>query len=198
MVEKTRYFTFLVYPESASSDWLKVLEKSLGAFAISPLHEPDDEVTKPHYHVIYCHGNTVSLEGARKAIPTSVPVNGYIEPVAHPRQLQRYLIHLDQPDKEQFEHGQDEITTMNCFPLDLTREFTKGEMADMKRQCFEICDNYNLVEYCDLLDYLRSANFDLFDYASNHTVMFNGYLTSKRNKFKEEFRSEIRESEIEG
>lgn len=181
-VSKCRYFCGLVYPESAPSNWVEQLRDSFGAYAISPLHEPEGEELKPHYHVMYCHGNTVSLAAAKSMQPSGIFANDHIEPCMHPRAYQRYLIHLDNPDKQQFDGGVDAITVLNCFPLDLSREFTRGELMAMKVRCFEICDEHNFVEYCDLLDHLREYNFDLFDYASNHTVMFNGYLTSKRCK----------------
>ena len=57
--EKSRYFTFLLYPESIPSDWEIKLELLGVPMAISPLHDKDlspvegQEYKKDHYHVIY-------------------------------------------------------------------------------------------------------------------------------------------------
>lgn len=185
--EKARYFCGLVYPESASEDWQERLKKSMGSYAISPLHEPDNDEKKPHYHVVYYHGHgPATIEAAKRVQPDGVFANGHIEICAHPRTYQRYLIHLDDKEKQQFDEGSEAIKLLNGFPLDLTREFTKAELLEQKRKCFEILESYSIVEYCDMLDYLLKFDFDLFDYASNHTILFNTYLTSKRNKFKDE------------
>lgn len=182
---KARYFMFLVYPESAPKDWQKSLERSMGMYAISPLHEPDasdTEQAKPHYHVIYKHSNSVTLDAAKRAIPDAVPANGYIEPVFHPGNAQRYLIHLDQPEKQQFEGGISTITVINGFPLDLSRELSKVEKCEIRKSIFEWIRDNGINEYSTLLDSLDMlGNPDMFEYAFNHTIAFNAYLKSRRH-----------------
>lgn len=42
---------------------------------------------------------------------------------------------------------------------------------------------YSIIEYCDLLDYLKTSEYKLYwEVASNNTLFFNTYLTSKRHK----------------
>lgn len=184
-MQKARYFTFLVYPDSAPANWVDELRDSHGSFAISPLHQPDDgdEQGKPHFHVIYCHGNTASLEAARQAIPEDVPANGKIEIVTAPRNYQRYLLHLDDPDKQQFPGGSKEITLLGCFPLDLSRDFSAAERAAQRAKVFSIIRENGLVEYADLLDGLMDEGWDdLFDWAFNHTIALTHYLASCRGR----------------
>lgn len=183
-VHKAQYCIFLVYPESAPSDWKKLLKDSHGSYAISPLHAPDDEQTKPHYHVIYRHGAVVQLSAMQRCIPSEVPANGYLEICHSPRNYQRYLIHLDDPDKEQFEDGLNAIEVMNGFPLDLSRDYSRAELRQFRDAIFAVIRENGMTEYSDLLDYLMdTGEFDLLDYASNHTILFNTYLSSVRNKF---------------
>ena len=180
--KKWRYFQFLVYPKSAPDGWLDILRDSLGDYAVSPLHSGDSEENEPHYHVIYKHGNSITLDCARQFIPEQVPANGYIEPVIHPTNAQRYLIHLDQKDKEQFQDGENAITILNGFPLDLTRELTKAEKSEVRAQCFNWIRSNSIIEYSELLDSLAElGNPDMFDYAFNHTIAFNAYLKSLRH-----------------
>lgn len=181
--DKHRYFCFLVYPESSPENWLDLLKRSHGSYAVSPLHEPDGECNKKHYHVVYRHGAVVTLDAAKAAIPSEVPANGHIEPCTSPRNYQRYLIHLDDPEKQQFEDGAKAITCLNAFPLDLSRDYSAAELKAFRSRVFEWVRDYDVLEYADLLDQLMdSGELDLLDYASNHTILFNTYITSRRQK----------------
>ena len=178
-----RYWTFLVYPESAPDDWVGILRRSHGCYAISPLHQPDGEVKKPHYHVIYMHGNTTTLGGARAAIPDSVPANGFIEPAHNPSNLQRYLIHLDDQDKEQFPDGANAITLLNGFPLDLTRDLSKSEKARIRLELMRLIRENGVNEYSDFIFGLMDmGDPDMLDYACSHTILFEGVIRSVRNR----------------
>lgn len=175
---KHRYFAFEVYPESAPADWQETLKSSHLAFAISPLHTPEDQ--KPHHHVIYKHAGPATLDCVKSAIPAEIPANGYIEPVHAPRTYQRYLIHLDDPEKQQFKPN--EITTLNGFPLDLTRDFSAAELREHSLKVFEIIREFSITEYADLIDYLIDNEApEIYDYAKSHTILFNTYITSRRN-----------------
>jgi hypothetical protein len=179
---KARYACFLVYPESAPEDWKQKLKKSHGSYAISPLHTPDDEDAKPHYHVIYKHGAVVTLSAMLRVIPSDVPANGHVEICSAPRNYQRYLIHLDDPEKQQFKDGAGAIEVLNGFPLDLTRDYSKAELQGFRSEIYSLIREYDMTEYAELLDYLMdNGEVDLLDYASNHTILYNTYLTSRRN-----------------
>ena len=72
--EKSRYFTFLLYPESIPEDWELRLELLGVPIAISPLHDKDKSSVegqmykKAHYHVIYIAKNPVTVDSVRKRI----------------------------------------------------------------------------------------------------------------------------------
>ena len=72
--EKSRYFTFLIYPESVPEDWKERLELLDVPMAISPLHDKDissvqgQEYKKAHYHVLYVANNPVTAESVRLKI----------------------------------------------------------------------------------------------------------------------------------
>lgn len=178
--EKAQYFGFLVYQESAPADWKEQLKASHEAFAISPLHEPDDEAKKPHWHVIHYHGAPVTAESALRAIPAGVPANGRIELIHAPRNYQRYLIHLDDPEKQQFPQGAKAIETLNNFPLDLSRDFSASERREQRARIWEIIRENEITEYWELTDYLFDLDPDLYDYAANHTLFFDRALASRR------------------
>lgn len=182
--KKHRYFQFIVYQDSAPDDWREILRKSLGKYAISPVHSADEEISKPHWHVIYKHGNPCSLDFAKSVIPGGIAANGYVEPCLHPGNAQRYLVHLDQPEKEQFKGGVNEIDLLNGFPLDLSRDLTKSEVREIRRKVYDWIKEHGICEYAELIDSLfELGNPDELDYACNHTIMFNAYLSSRRHSF---------------
>lgn len=180
--DKGRYFAGIVAADSAPVDWREQLKASHAPYAISPLHTPDKENPFEHYHVVYKHSNTITLQTARKVIVPGIFKNDYLLLLHHPRLYQRYLIHLDDPDKQQFPQGRDAIEIINSFPLDLTRDFSQEERAQQRNDVFEFIRDYAITEYADLIDALmESGQADLLDYAANHTLLYNTYLTSRRN-----------------
>lgn len=179
---KTSYFLFLVYPESAPDDWVGMLRRSHCAFAISPLHQPDEEHDKPHYHVIFHSDGPINLSNAYEKIPNEVPANGYVEPAGSSSGSMRYLIHLDDPEKEQFPGGANAIQLLNGFPLDLTRELSKAEKAKIRAAIFEIIRENGVTEYADLIfGLIDYGDPDMLDYACNHTILFNNVISSLRH-----------------
>lgn len=188
--DKFRYYLFEFYPESAPEDWEERLRETRFEFAISPLHKNDknDDGTpkKPHYHAIFhTPGNSPwMVKRAHKILTaTEVPANGHIEPAFNVRGAQRYLIHLDDPDKSQFPEGWTAIKLINDFPLDITRDLTAMEKRQVRKKLFDLIEKYSITEYSGLIDSLRHGygDMDMLDYACNHTIMFNAYLTSYRH-----------------
>ena len=183
--DKAKFFAFLVYEESAPADWRKVLKDTHGDYLISPLHSPDDEVSKPHFHVVYRHGNPVSLDCAKRLIPEGIPANGHLEMLHRPRNYQRYLLHLDDPDKEQFEDGALALEVINNFPVDLSRELSAAELRQLRRRCHAIIRANDINEYFELIDLLEGeGDFEAEDYASTHTIHINAYISSRRHSAK--------------
>lgn len=204
--KKSRYFAFVVYKDNKLLQeddkdprdvLIKKLKSTFGDYAVSPLHAPDDEEKSEHYHVVYYHGNTVSLKSVRDMFYkynvqyfgglTEVVMihNNYIIPLHHPRNYQRYLLHLDQPEKEQFdfEDEEDLITVVNNFPLDLTRELTHADKMRIQREIEVIAEEYSIHEYALLTKYLRT-NQDLtdhYEFLTSHTLHFSRFLDSLRN-----------------
>lgn len=207
--QKARYWTGLVYPEdlpekmrekntAGVEKWVEVLRDSLCPFLISPLHKPDPEkevdssgsvilkTKKPHHHILYCHGNTTTQNGAKAAIPDGIIANNHIEAVSSQRNLARYFLHLDQPEKEQFEGvPRDLLTVLNGYPLDLEREMTGEEERQTLVDIFTLMRKNQITEYSELMDSLMAMeDWKLFDYVASHTTPVNAYIASKRHILK--------------
>lgn len=103
---RTRNFATVVYPESAPSDWLATLADLHVPAFVSPLHDsdldPDGKVKKPHFHVLLMFENVKNFETQVKPIFDSIGGVGR-ELVQSARGYARYLCHLDNPEKHQYE-----------------------------------------------------------------------------------------------
>ena len=197
MATKARAFTGLVYDGSPDvpDDWRERLRDSLGMWLVSPLHKPDPvedletgaiKVLKPHLHLMYYHGNTITASAARSIFEqfpwiVTPPQDKYFM-VGSIRNLSRYFLHLDQPEKEQFAGKPEELlTVLNNFPLDLERELTRADKRRLKAACISYIRQYSITEYNGLLDALMDGgDWEMFDFASDHTQMLQAYLWGVR------------------
>lgn len=105
---RKRQYAFLVYPESAPANWLEILDDAHCPALVSPLHDkdinPDGTQKKPHYHVFLLFDGVKTIEQA-KAIKDSLHGVGW-EKVGSTRGYARYLCHLDNPEKAQYDKNE--------------------------------------------------------------------------------------------
>ncbi len=192
---KSRAFTGVVYPDSAPENWREILRESLGMWLISPLHTPDPvedmetgaiKVPKPHYHVMYFHGSPITAKAGRSIFETwpwiVTPPRAEFFQVGSVRNLSRYFVHLDQPDKQQWaEKPESVLTALNGFPLDLSRELTAKDRRALKIATFSFIRDRSITEYSELIDVLMAnGDFDTFDYVTDHPMAVQHYLMSQR------------------
>lgn len=178
---KKRNWGFVLYPESAPSDWMDSLKIKGITFAVSPLHDkdvnPTGEKKKEHYHVILSFGSPTTFNNVKaitdelnQPIPISLEsVRGYF----------RYFTHKDNPEKYQYDEK--EIKLFNGF--DVTDVLNNFEVYQFLKEIQLLILENDITEYSDLLDYLMEQNFmELWNVACSHTLFLNTYITSKRHK----------------
>lgn len=180
---KKRNWAFVLYPESAPENWKEMLQLTGLECVISPLHDKDTNPTgepkKAHYHIILCYAGPTSYNVVKKLVDGfNAPIPQYLESV---KGYYRYLTHKDNPEK--FQYDEKEIQALNGFNILNYIELTKAECAEIKRKIQELVREKNIVEYCDLLDYLAdNALYDELDVAMNNTLLFNNYIKSRKYK----------------
>ena len=176
---RTRNFATVVYPESASENWQDILASQFIPAFISPLHDkdinPTGEPKKAHYHVLIMFDSVKTKEQAEEIFNLIGGVG--CEKVNSIRGYARYLCHLDNPDKAQYE--QSEVRSMGgadyvgTIGLVIDKYKAISEMIDY-------CKENNIISYSDLLEYCRLERFDWFRVlCDNGTVVMKEYLKSK-------------------
>ena len=102
--DKSYDWMCLFYPESCDFDvWVKSMRFNTLTGLISPLHDPDPEDKKPHYHALFHFGGrSVTAEGALYILG-DLPANGHLEkPSSVYFGCERYWVHYDHPDRQQW------------------------------------------------------------------------------------------------
>lgn len=189
---KYRYFAFLVYRTDTEGnvkieedELIRNLAASFGCFAVSPLHQPDDDDECEHWHVIYKHGNSVQFTPVYKWI-TSHPEfqvhNDFVLALYRPDVYQRYLLHLDNPEKEQFAGGVRAVTTVNGFPYDIHQELSVSQKLEMQQEIEHLAVDHCVYEYSKMTLMLSEEGLmEHYYYFTTHTHHFAKFLDSLRH-----------------
>lgn len=156
-----RNFGCVVYPESAPEGWRDILSDLHVAAFVSPLHDqdidPQDQPKKPHYHVMVMYEGKKSRKQVEEVFSSFGGVG--CEVINSIRGYARYLCHLDNPEKHQYN----------------TEDVTAYAGADYFGTCNLAVDKYNsigeMMDFCNLNDcfsfsalctYARDNRFDWF------------------------------------
>ncbi|EKM1871767.1 MULTISPECIES: replication protein [Bacilli] len=164
--DKSRYFTFLLYPESIPSDWEIKLELLGVPMAISPLHDKDlspvegQEYKKDHYHVIYIAKNPVTADSVRKKIKGTLGENSVamVQTVVHSMEnMYLYLTHdsKDAIAKKKHKYDKKEIKLINNFDVDRYVTLDESEKKELRQTLLELVDKYNIVNIIELSAFIK-------------------------------------------
>lgn len=173
--ESSKWWSFIVYPESAPENWKEKLQLIGCELAISPLHDKDlwthdsaeivDEETgeiieprgsrykcgerkKAHWHCIIKFENTIKYKEANELI-RSITNGPYLQKCMSLKGQYEYFTHMNNPEKYQYE--KDEIEKYNGFIIEASktdRMIIANEIARVIREK-DIMDLGELVEYYD-------------------------------------------------
>lgn len=178
MASRNRNFASILYEESALANWQAILVEHFVPCFISPLHMNDTDINgnlkKPHYHIMIMFDGVKTNEQA-KEIFDSIGAVG-CEVVKSLRGYARYLCHLDNPEKAQY--NPEEVLSfcgsdyMGVIGMALDKYKAIGEMI-------EFCENNCIYNYAELLNYCRQSRFDWFRVlCDSGTYVIKEYLKS--------------------
>lgn len=172
--EKSRYFTFLLYPESIPIDWELKLELLGQPIAVSPLHDKDvsdvkgQKYKKAHYHVIYVSKNPVTADSVRVKIKRALGdtslstvqiVNQSVE------NIYLYLTHesKDAIEKNKHRYDKKDIKLINNFDIDRYVKLDVETKDDILDEVCNIIADHKLANILELKSFIlnRGNEFGL-------------------------------------
>ena len=190
-MEKERYWTFIMYPQSMPKDWKEYLQETGLKIAISPLHNKDknaDETQKKeHYHVLLCFSGPTTYARVEK-------ITRYLNATIPKRVMSvigiiRYFTHKDNPEKEQY--NEEDIISINGLDIKDYDGLTQTRIQYLKKEIVRYIRENHIYDYSVLYDkMLDQGNMESCEVISTNTIFFNSYLKS-RKWIKEEFKKNI-------
>lgn len=181
---KKRFWTFVLYPESAPADWREQIQLSGVLSAVSPLHDKDQNADftpkKPHWHVILVWPGPTTYNNVAQF---TASLNGTIpQGLESVRGMYNYFTHKDNPEKAQY--CAEDIYHINGFNLGSLVELSRSEVNELKRKVLQRVREWDILEYADLVDMLLDNELgDEYDIVVNNTFFFNSYIASRRFGF---------------
>lgn len=175
--EKSRYFTFLLYPdgEGFPSDWEERLEKIGVPIAISPLHDKDKDrknggYKKRHYHGIYIANNPVTADSVRlklkavlssenmecKALARVMIVYESLE------SMYLYLTHesKDAIKKNKYRYDKADIKHISNFDIERYITIDVETKNQTLKSLLQIIRAYSIPNILDLHDFVEENGMD--------------------------------------
>lgn len=135
---------------------------------------------KEHAHVILEWEGPTTANNVREMLaPFPVP-NGHVERVNSFVGMCRYLLHLDNPEKAQYEAS--EIFFGNGGFVTLERPLTEDERKAIRAEVRTWVRETWCTEYADLIFYAADAHPEWLDDVENHSIYWGHLLASMRAK----------------
>lgn len=164
--KRSRNFATIIYPESAAPDWKTQLEALHTPILISPLHDkdvnPDGKQKKPHRHILIMYPNPKDYDTQVKPVLKKIGAVGR-ETVASTRGYARYLCHLDNAEKAQYD-PKDIIALGGADYAAITRLQSDVRQATM--DIMRWCSTNQIYSLAELLDYAAEKQPEWFDVLS--------------------------------
>lgn len=156
-----RNYTFIIYPDESSPEWLIRLVMLRVPILVSPLHAPDviagdddsDEEKKrhikKHHHVMVCFSGKRSIDQVDVDIimwlrKYSIACT-FVKKVIDKKAMQDYFIHKGYPEKEQFD-------VKDLIPL-CGYNLYKFDENDYTVEIIEFIQKNRMMHYHQLIDY---------------------------------------------
>lgn len=183
---KGRDWTIIVYVDSAPSDWRSVLDDTHLRWVESPLHDKDvnedGTLKKAHWHVLISFEGPTTINTVKKLVePLNAPE---ARKVGSARGLVRYMIHMDNPEKYQYDKS--DIIGHNGADVESYFELTATNKLMLMKDMVTYIYKNEVDNYGDFLMTCIEESDEWFDIAVNsNTLALNKMIDAmwqKKNK----------------
>lgn len=178
---RARNWVFILYPESAPTNWAELLDGLHVPAVVSPLHDkdvnPDGEPKKPHHHILLLFPGKKSYEQV-KVISQDL-LNGTIpQECKNARGQVRYFLHMDNPEKVQYSASDmRSFGGADCSEYLKITNICRHEMLRKMRKYIRDNNIYSFAQFLDFCDDEHTEWSDLLD--DNSTMVISNYIKSR-------------------
>ena len=160
---RTRMWTFVLYPESAPADWRDQIDDYHMQWIESPLHDADMNADgtpkKPHIHILLLYESHKTYE---QVLEVTQKVNATVPQKCHAaRGLVRYMAHLDNPEKAQYDRAL--IRGHGGADVGEYLKLSSSESMELQKEIIRFVIDNDLTEYVDLVTYALENRQDWFE-----------------------------------
>lgn len=178
---RTRSWTFIVYPDSAPENWRDVLDETHVQWIESPLHDKDVNADgnpkKPHWHILMMFE---SVKEYHQVLELTKDCKGTVPQKCNgAKGLVRYMAHLDNPEKAQYNVA--DIVPHGGADVGELLKPTSSEVGILTREMIAFVNQYDVVEYQDLMTYAMYNNESWFDVLLTSSYTILQYIKSRRH-----------------
>lgn len=163
--ERTRNWACVFWPDSAPENFVEIIREWCVPAFLSPLHhgykQEDGEGRKDHYHLMLMFNSPKTQKQANDLFCQlgGITINQTLW-VNDSRSYARYLIHMDNPEKEQFS-----MSDVVSFGGADYEDFISSSASDTKmlKEIYTWCLENQCFLYCDLVLYAMNEREDWFN-----------------------------------
>lgn len=178
--QRSNKWTFLIYQESAPTNYLDILEEMHVPFILSPWHDKDvnkstGEFKKSHKHGALFFESLKSYSQVSELISDKLNAPSHVEIIMSPKGMYDYFIHAENPDKTLYDV--ENIESGCGFELE---NFLTENNPDLFKEIYEVMRDSGLKEFADFTDYIAEQYPSLLLYVFDKSYFFKIYMDSKR------------------
>lgn len=194
---RARTWTFVLYEESAPENWRDMLDEQHIQWVESPWHDKDmnanGEPKKKHKHILLMFSGKKSYEQIKEitdSLKQPIPQRCH-----DARALVRYMAHLDNPEKAQY-NVNDIIPHGGVDVSEMLRP-SSSERYSLIRDMIDYIRSKGITEFQDLMDYAAEEHFsDWFPLLCDNSAYIIGqYIKSQRHRAISNYKGEDGEDE---
>lgn len=176
-VTRTRNFMTIVYPDSCPENWRSILAECCVPAIVSPLHDKDknadDTPKKAHWHVMLMFAGPKTTEQVQRICDKFGGIQ--CKPVSNTQSMARYFVHMDNPDKAQYDPD-----NIECYSGADWWEIVKTsrDRYDALAEITDFVHEKKMFSYSDLVRYCRLNNRRWFEVCCDNTVFLREFCKS--------------------
>ena len=179
--KRSNKWAFLIYEESAPSNYLEILEDIHVPFILSPWHNVDinretGEFKKSHKHGALFFDSLKSYTQVSELLTEKLNSPAHVEIVMSPKGMYEYFTHAENPEKTPY--NIEDIEWGAGF--ELSKFLMEQNSDEFLNEVIDIIEDNDFTEFEDLVRYARNNHSLLLSLIIDKTYFFSKFLDSRR------------------